>query len=226
MALHFPVIRKCLAASAKQERRDRIVQQIATIDDHEGFIVALSTPVYGPRDELLSCSRFPLDQHGDHRGRCLLGRLKHGLHSRRIRNYVGKGKEVLATIVQPLHSIRQRFHPEGVSQRDLKPFESCRLDDEVRRACAHGGRDIVDAAVCGLHNHGNSQVLLAHSGEYSQAIKIGHHQIEHDRVDCRSLRAHEQAYRLIAAFDRNRLIAQALDHAVKMPPLCRIVIHD
>ena len=42
---------------------------------------------------------------------------------------------------------------QRIAQRYLQPLGADRLDHEIGRARAHGGDDVVDAAVGGLHDH-------------------------------------------------------------------------
>jgi hypothetical protein len=59
-----------------------------------------------------------------------------------------------------------------------------------------------------------------------EPVEIGHHQIEHDRIDARVLGAGEERRRRVAAVEHDRLIARAHDHVFQEPPLHRIVIDN
>ena len=82
----------------------------------------------------------------------------------------------------------ERARGERVAQRHLQPLGADRLDHEIGRARAHRGDHVVDAAVGGLHDHRHGEAGLAHPREHAEPVEIGHHQIEHDRVDARAVR--------------------------------------
>ncbi len=82
----------------------------------------------------------------------------------------------------------ERAGGERIAQRHLQALGADRLDHEVGGARAHGGDDVVDAAVRGLHDHRDGEAGLAHPGEHAEAVEIGHHEIEHDGVDARAVR--------------------------------------
>ena len=48
---------------------------------------------------------------------------------------------------------------------------------------AHGGDDIVDAAVGGLHDHRHIDRSLPQFGEHAEPVEIRHHQIEDHGID-------------------------------------------
>ena len=120
----------------------------------------------------------------------------------------------------------ERARRERVAQAHLEPLGADRLDHEVGRARAHGRDHIVDAAMGGLHDHRDRQARRAHLAEHAEPVEIGHHEVEHDRIDARVLGAGEQRGRRIAALGHDRLVARARDHVFQEPPLHRIVIDD
>src|SRR5262249_3106321 len=77
---------------------------------------------------------------------------------------------------------------ERVAQGHLQPLGPDRFDHEVAGARAHGGDHVVDAAVGGLHDDGRGEAGIADPGEHAEPVEIGHHEVEHDRVDARAVR--------------------------------------
>ena len=79
-------------------------------------------------------------------------------------------------------------------------------------------------AVCTIT--GMRQSGLAHAGEHAEAVEIGHHQIEHHRIDVAGVGAGQQRGGSVAAFGDDHLIAVARDHVFEEAALHRIVIDD
>ena len=79
-------------------------------------------------------------------------------------------------------------------------------------------------AVCTIT--GTARPRVAHARQHAEAVEIGHHEVEHDRVDARAVGAGEQRRRRVAALGDHRLVACAGDHALQEPPLHRIVVDD
>src|SRR5208283_5489951 len=111
-----------------------------------------------------------------------------------------------------------------VAQRHLQPFRTGRLDHEVGGARAHHRHHIVDAAMGGLHDHGNIEAGLAHARQYAEAIEVGHHQVEHHAVD--GLRPAEHPQGRVATLGDEGLVAEALDHGLEQPALDRVVVDN
>src|SRR5262249_57224667 len=100
-----------------------------------------------------------------------------------------------------------------------------RLDHEVDGAGAHGRDHVVDAAVRGLHDDGNVEPRLAHPGEHTEPVEIGHHEVEDDAADA-GLAAGQDAERDVAALGDDRLIAGAADHVLDQAARNRVVVDD
>ena len=99
-----------------------------------------------------------------------------------------------------------------------------RLDHEIIGAGAHGGDDRLDRAVRGLDDDRRADLALPHSGEHAHAVEIGHDEIENQQINRRTFGALESRERLIAAFDRLGLVAEAPDHGFEKPALNGIVV--
>jgi hypothetical protein len=113
-----------------------------------------------------------------------------------------------------------------VAQRHLKPLCAHRLDDEVDRTRPHGGNHVVDAAVRRLHDHRHVQACLAHFREHAKAVEVGHHEIEHDRVDPRAVAGEHKLEGGVATFHGNGVVAETARHAFDQPALHRVVVDD
>ena len=120
----------------------------------------------------------------------------------------------------------QRAGVKRVAQADLHALGPDRFDDEIDGAGAHGGDDVVDAAVRGLHDHRHGDAGLAQSGKHAETIEVRHHQIEDHAVDPRAVGSGEQRQRGIAVVAGDDLVAEFLQHALEQPALHRIVIDD
>ena len=120
----------------------------------------------------------------------------------------------------------ERAGIERVAQTDVQALGADRLDHEVDGASAHRGDDIVNAAVCGLHDHRHCDPRLPHFRQHAKPVEIRHHQVEDDAIDARALRRIEQRQRGIAVVAGQRLVAEFLQHAFKQAALHRIVIDN
>ena len=112
----------------------------------------------------------------------------------------------------------------ALRKRHLQSLEPNRLDHEILGAGAHRRHHIVDAAMGGLHDHGNVEAGLADLGQHAHAVEAGHHQIEHHRVDDGRVRRGQRGDRGVAAVDHQRLIAAFLHHVFDQAALHGIVI--
>ena len=74
----------------------------------------------------------------------------------------------------------------------MQAFGADRLNHEIKGARTHGGDDIVDTAVCGLHDDRHPDPCLAHARQNAKPVKLGHHQVEDDAIDARALRPLQQ----------------------------------
>ena len=108
----------------------------------------------------------------------------------------------------------------------MQPLRADRLDDEIDGAGAHGGNDVVDAAMRGLHDYGHADPRLTHSGENAETVETRHHQIEDHAIDPRAFGAAKQRKRSVAVIARRGLVAEFLQHAFQQPALHRIVVDD
>ena len=159
--------------------------------------------------------------------RCrLFGLADHRLHAGATGDDVLERERAGMAALDALNFALERLGGERVAQRHREPLGAHRLDDEIDGARAHGGDHIVDAAVGGLHDHRHGEARLADARQHAEAVEIGHHEVEHDRVDARAVGAGEQRRRGVAAVDDHRLVACARDHALQQPPLHRIVVDD
>ena len=71
----------------------------------------------------------------------------------------------------------------ALRKRHLQPLDADRLDHEILGAGAHRRDHIVDAAMGGLHDHGDVEAGLADFRQHAHAVEAGHHEIEHDGID-------------------------------------------
>ena len=156
----------------------------------------------------------------------LLGGAQHGLHARAAGDDVLEGERAGAAALDAVELAFERARRERVAQRHLQPLGADRLDHEIGRARAHGADHVVDAAMRGLHDHRDGEPGLAHLGEHAEPVEIGHHEVEHDRVDARAVRAGEQRDRGVAALGDDGLVAGARDHVFQEPALHRVVVDD
>ena len=101
-----------------------------------------------------------------------------------------------------------------------------RLDDEVDGAGAHGRDDVVDAAVRRLHDHRHADPRLTQSGQYAEAVKVWHDQIEDHAIDPGTVGGAQQRQCGVAVVARHRLVAEFLQHAFEQPALHRIIVDD
>ena len=120
----------------------------------------------------------------------------------------------------------ERAGVERVAQADQHALGARRLDDEIDRAGAHRRDHVVDAAMRGLHDHRYGDGGLAQSGENAETVEVRHYQVENDAIDTRAVRPGEQRQCGVAIVERDRLIAELLQHALEQPALHRIVVDD
>ena len=203
-----------------------IVGNGAAIDGDEWLCAPLAGAVDGARDQFLADPGAAFDQHGDGRADRLLGLAEHRLHACTAGDDVIEGQRAGAAALDALDLAFQRLGRERIAQRHRESFRAHGLDHEIDRARAHRGDHIVDAAVGGLHDHRHGEARFADARQHAQAVEIGHHEIEHDRVDAAAVGPGEECRRGIAAFGDHRLVARARDHAFEESPLHRIVVDD
>ena len=120
----------------------------------------------------------------------------------------------------------ERAGIECIAQADLQPLGADRLDEEIDRAGAHRGHDIVDAAMGGLHDHRHVDRSLAQFRQDAETVQIRHHQIEDDAVDLPAIGGSEQRQGGVAVVARHRPVAEFLQHAFEEPALHRIVVDN
>ena len=105
---------------------------------------------------------------------------------------VGEGQPAFAAVADALQFALQRAGVERIAQRHLQPLEADRLDHEILGAGAHRRHHIVDAAMGGLHDHGDVEAGFADLGQHAHAVEAGHHEIEHHGVDRRRVGGGQQ----------------------------------
>ena len=135
-----------------------------------------------------------------------------------------KVKLAFAAVADALQFALQRAGIERVAQADLQPLDADRLDHEILRAGAHRRDHIVDAAMGGLHDHGDGETGFADFCQHAHAVEAGHHQIEHHGVDRRRVRRGQHGDGGVAAVDDDGLIAAFLHHVFDQAASHRIVI--
>ena len=148
------------------------------------------------------------------------------LHARAFGDDVGKAERARAAVFDAVELAFERAGIERVAQTDVQALGADRLDHEVDGARAHRGDDIVDAAVCGLHDHRHRDRGLPHLRQHAKPVEIRHHQVEDDAIDARAVRRVEQRQRGIAVVADQRLVAEFLQHAFEQAALHRIVIDN
>src|SRR6478609_7398371 len=210
----------------KQERFHEIVRNRPAIDSNERLCPPFATAVDGARDQFLADARLAFDQNRDRRTHGLLGRAQHGLHARAAGDDVLETEHAGAAALDASEFALQGAGGERVVQRYLQPLHTDRLDHEIGGTGTHRGHDIVDAAMSSLDDDRNGEPRLAHLAEHAEPVEIGHHQVEHDRVDARTLGAGENSDGGIAAFSDDRLKAGARDHVLQETPLHWVIIDD
>ena len=167
---------------------DEVFRDRAAVHRDERLGAALARAMDGARDQLLADAGLALDQHRDERGGRLLGGAQHGLHARIARHDVLEGERAGAAALEALELGLERAGRQRIAQRDLQPLGADRLHDEIDRAGAHRRHHRVDAAMRGLHDDRDAEPGVAHAREHAIAVEIGHHEVEDDAVDPRSVR--------------------------------------
>ena len=137
----------------------------------------------GACDELLADPRLTLDQYRNGRRCRLLGTAK-----RRLQTLVSRDDvlEAERSSVEPLDSRDLAFEcirGECVAQGNLQALGADRLDHEIGGACPHRRDHVVDAAMRGLNDHRDVETGRSHLRKNAEAVEIGHHQVEHHRID-------------------------------------------
>ena len=122
--------------------------------------------------------------------------------------------------------VLERVDPERILDRHLKPLRADRLDDEIDRACAHGGNDRLDRAMRRLDNCGNGDVALAHAREHAHAVEIGHHQVENEEIDRLLVVRLQPRERGLSGFERLDLVAEPPRHRLQQAALDGIVVDN
>ena len=129
-------------------------------------------------------------------------------------------------MLEPGEFAFERAGVERVAQADLEAFGADRLDHEIDRAGAHRRNDVIDAAMRGLHDDRQLVAGLAQPSEHAESVEIRHHQIEDHAIDPAAVRQGKQLQRRVAVVERERLVAEFLQHALKQAALNRIVVDD
>ena len=80
--------------------------------------------------------------------------------------------------------------------------------------------------MCGLHDHRQLVAGLAQPRQHAEAVEVRHHQIEDHAIDPAAVRAAEQLQRRVAIVERERLVAELMQHAFEQATLHRIVVDD
>ena len=189
-----------------------------------GFDAPLAGAMNGARDQLLADTGLALDQHRNGGARGLLGGADDRVHARAAGDDVAECQRAGAAALEAVELAGERARRQRVAQAHLQALGADRLDHEIGRARAHRRDHIVDAAMGGLHDDRNGERGLAHLGEHAEAVEIGHHQVEHDRID--AVRAGQQRDGGVAALGDDRLVARARDHVFEQPTLDGIVVDD
>src|SRR6516225_5787768 len=94
------------------------------------------------------------------------------------------------------------------------------------RTGAHCRYHVVDAAMRGLHDHGNVKAGLADFRQNTHAVEAGHDEVKHHRIDRGRIRAGQQGYRRVSAVHHHRFIAAFLHHVFDQPALYGVVVRD
>ena len=122
--------------------------------------------------------------------------------------------------------VLQRIDAQRIADRHLEAFGADRLDDEVRRARAHGGNDDLDRAMRRLDDRGHRDIALAHPRQHPHAVEIGHDEVEDQEIDRRSLARLEARERGFARFHAFGVVAKSSGHRLEQAPLDGIVIDN
>src|SRR6516165_1156392 len=94
------------------------------------------------------------------------------------------------------------------------------------RTGAHCRYHVVDAAMRGLHDHGNVKAGLADFRQNTHAVEAGHDEVKHHRIDRGRIRAGQQGYRRVSAVHHHRFIAAFLHHVFDQTALYGVVVRD
>ena len=218
--------REGAALVAEQGRFDEIVGNGAAIDRDERLRPPRAGTVNRPRDQLLADPGFALEQDRDVGRRRFLGGAQRRLHVRAARDHVLERQRAGAGALEPLELGLERIGGERVAQRNLQALGTRRLDHEIGGAGAHRRDHVVDAAVRGLHDDRNAEARLLEPRQNAEPVEIRHDQVEHDGIGLRGAGAEQALERGVAAFDRNRLVAEPADHGLEQPALHGIVVDD
>jgi hypothetical protein len=178
----------------------------------------------GAREQFLADAGFAFDQYRNRRGGGLLRGAQHAGHRLAAGDDIGKRQFALAAVPDALQLALQRAGVERIAQADLQPFDADRLDHEILRAGAHRRHHVVDAAMGGLHDHGNVEAGVADLGQDAHAVEAGHHQIEHHGIDSLRVRRGQQRDRGVAALDDEGFITAFLHHVFDQAARHRVVI--
>ena len=128
--------------------------------------------------------------------------------------------------LEALQFAGQRVGSQRISQRHLQPLGARRFDDKIACARAHGGDDIVDAAMRRLDDYGNGDVGVPHARQHAKPVEIRHDKVEDDSVKAFGIGTNQQFAGRVAALDDGRPVAEPLDHCFEQAPLDRIVVDD
>ena len=211
---------------AEQDRLDKVVGDRAAIDGDERFGLAFAAAVDGAGEQFLADAGFALDQDRDGGGGGLLRGAQHGRHGLAAGDDVGEGQPALAAVADALQLALQRAGVERVAQRHLQPLDADRLDHEILGAGAHRRHYIVDAAMGGLHDHGNGEAGFADPRQHAHAVEAGHHQIQHHGVDDGRVGGGQGGDGRVAGIDDDGLIAAFLHHVLEQAACHGIIVGD
>ena len=153
-------------------------------------------------------------------------RPQHAGHGFAAGDDIGKRQPAFAAVADALQLALQCAGIERVAQRHLQALDADRLHHEILGTGAHRRHHIVDAAMGGLHDHGDAEAGFADFGQHAHAVEAGHHQIEHHGVDRRCVGRGQLGDRIVAELDDQGLIAAFLHHVFHQTARHRIVVGD
>ena len=166
---------------------DQRLGQRAAIDDDERLAAPIGAALNRARHQFLADAGFAFDQHRNVRLGRPLGEPHGARHQFRAGDNVAKTEFAGVASRRPAQFVLERVDAQRIADRHLKTLGADRLDDKIGRARAHGGDDDLDRAVRGLHDRRNRDIALAHPRQHAHAVEIGHHEVEDDEIDRRSV---------------------------------------
>ena len=129
----------------------------------------------------------------------------------RLMRWISLSSALVASALRRLTS--RRSAPTGLTTKSVAP---ARIADTTL--------SMPPCAVCTIT--GMVSAGVADAGEHAEAVEIGHHQVEHHRVDLAGVGAGQHRGRRVAAFGDDDVIAVAREHALKEAALHRIVVDN